>query len=223
MGFWTFLNRWWNLPYLVMLGLVGVFFLLQAVGYAAHGDSELDHDVDHDIEHDCDADHDHEVDHDVDGEDGEPQGSILGAVRVPFMVVWLTSFIFAGFTGIFVNRVLQVKTGGYAPWFFPLSLVAALGAGGAAVRFVSRGVAKLVDTGGRGAPRRREFSGAVGVVASATLDASFGEVRVMDARGNELIVHGRLEAGEAPLAQGAKVVLLELDVGTGLFHVARLD
>ena len=36
MTFWQFLNQWWNLPYLVMLGLVGVFFLMQAVGLVAH-------------------------------------------------------------------------------------------------------------------------------------------------------------------------------------------
>ena len=31
MGFAAFLDHWWNLPYLVMLGLVAVFFVMQAV------------------------------------------------------------------------------------------------------------------------------------------------------------------------------------------------
>lgn len=29
MTFWQFLNQWWNLPCLVLLGLVGVSFALQ--------------------------------------------------------------------------------------------------------------------------------------------------------------------------------------------------
>ena len=32
MDFWSFLNHWWNLPSLVMLGSCAAFLLLQAVG-----------------------------------------------------------------------------------------------------------------------------------------------------------------------------------------------
>ena len=224
MTFWQFLNRWWNLPYLVMLGLVAVFFALQAVGFAAHAtgsehDADLSH-VDTDGDHDVDADADHDADPDAD--DGHGIASFLGLGRVPFMVVWLTLFIFTGFSGIFVNRVLQVRAGEYRPWFFPLSLLVSLGAGLVSVRFAAKGVAKLVDTGGRGAAARRELSGCVGVVASPVLDGQFGEIRVRDWQGNELIVHGRLGAGDGPLKQGDRVVLLELENESGLFHVAAL-
>jgi hypothetical protein len=212
MSFWSFLNQWWNLPYLVMLGLVAVFFGIQAFGLAAHGDSEVDHDLDHD----CEADHDHETHADGEGD------SIFGATRVPFMVRWLTLFIFSGFAGLFFNRVLQVKTGAFRPWFFPFSFLAALTVGVFAVRFVSKGVAKLVDTGGRGATRRMELEGTIGIVASSKLDASFGEVRIKDGRGNELIVHGHLADGGKALEQGSKVVLVELDEQSGLFQVAAL-
>jgi len=121
--------------------------------------------------------------HDADGHDGDHPhglGAFLGVGRVPFMVVWLTLFIFTGFSGLFFNRVLQVRTGGYPAWFFPLSLLGALGIGLAAVKFAARAVARLVDVGGRGASTRRELSGAVGVVASPMLDGKFGEVRVRD-------------------------------------------
>src|SRR5258708_3310954 len=80
MSFWQFLNHWWNLPYLVMLGLVGVFFALQIVGFATHdGDADADHDIDHDVDHD--ADHDAEADH-----EGPLEGvfAFLGIGRVPF-------------------------------------------------------------------------------------------------------------------------------------------
>ena len=41
-------------------------------------------------------------------------------------------------------------------------------------------------------------------------------------RGNELIVHGRLAAGEKALERGADVVLVDLEQDTGLFTVAGL-
>ena len=258
--FTQFLNQWWNLPYLVMLGLVAVFFALQAVGMIAHavdadagadvpagnghatldGDGAADHDLASDThvggdngaygDHGADGDHGGEGDHGADGDhDSEAGylhgvGAFLGVGRVPFMVIWLTLFIFAGFGGLFVNRVLQVRAAGYRPWFFPLSLAAALGAGVLSVRFASRAVGKLVDLGGRGASRRRELAGSVGVVASPVLDDRFGEVRVRDGLGNELIVHGHLSGtgAERALKQGEKVVLVELESESGLFHVAAL-
>jgi len=225
--FWQFLNQWWNLPYLVMLGLVGVFFLMQAVGLVAHAAGsghETDVDgggADHaDVDHDADVAHEADADHDADADHG--LAAFFGIGRVPFMVVWLTLFIFAGFTGIFLNRVLQVRAGEYRGWFFPLSALASLGVGAVSVKFAASAIAKLVDVGGRGCSARRELSGAVGVVASPVLDHKFGEVRVHDSRGNELIVHGHLGDGDRELKQGDKVVLIELENDSGLFQVAAL-
>src|SRR5215831_7061574 len=149
-----------------MLGLVAVFFAMQTLGLVAH-----------------DADHDQDVDHEA--EESFSLAAFLGIGRVPFMVVWLTLFIFAGFTGLFFNRIASAS--GYRPWMFPLSLLASAIAGIVSVRFASRAVGKLVDTGGRGSSRREELTGAIGVVASPRLDATFGEVRIRDPRGNELI------------------------------------
>jgi hypothetical protein len=228
MGFWQFLNQWWNLPYLVALGLVAVFFVLQLFGFAAHamaGDHEIDVDgdgVSDDLatEHDIDGDADQEVD--APGHGAFSLGAFLGIGRVPFLVVWLTLFIFAGFTGLFLNRLLLAQAGGYRGWFFPLSLLGALAAGAVAVRFTAKGVQRLVDVGGRGASARRDLRGRIGIVASATLDSQFGEIRVRDARGDELIVHGRLAAGEGILERGSEVVLVDLQREEGLFTVASL-
>jgi len=216
---WQFLNQWWNLPYLVALGLVGVFFLLQLFGVAAHaisGDSELDAGAGAD--HDADAD----ADHDADAGHGFDIAAFLGVGRVPFMVVWLTLFIFAGFAGLFLNCFFLGAGGAYRGWYFPLSLLGSLAIGAMAVRFAARGVHKLVDVGGRGSGARRELQGRIGTVASSRLDAQFGEIRVRDARGDELIVHGRLAPGEPSLERGADVVLVELEQDTGLFTVAGL-
>jgi hypothetical protein len=230
-SFWAFLNHWWNLPFLVMLGLCGAFFLLQAIGLlGALGDHDVDADHDLDIDHDVDADHDLDADADADADAGANGGltagwhevlSFLGVGRVPFMVVWVTLFLFGGFTGIFVNRVLFVRADGVyrAPWFVGVCL-AALVVGLVGVRLFSRLAARLVDVGGRGAAQKHELRGKIGVVASPVLDGRHGEIRVVDDHGNELLLHGCLRDGEAALAHGAKVVLVSYDEVKELFWAA---
>lgn len=222
MSFLTFLNHWWNLPFLVMLGLVGVFFVLQVLGILGHdADADTDADVDHDVDADADADHDVDHDPDHDADSSAPWHEVLtflGVGRVPFMVVWVTLFLFAGFAGIFANRVLYVRAeGDYAGWWFALVMLFALFVGLVGVRFFSRIAAKFVDVGGKGAVSKHELAGKLGVVASAVLDGKFGEIRVRDDRGNELLVHACLKDGEAPLGRGARVVLVDFDGEKELF------
>ena len=218
MSFFTFLNNWWNFPYLVMLGLVAVFFVLQLFGLFGHGDADHDADVDADADAAAAAAHDHDHDHDHDADGGHASVlAFFGVGRVPFMVIWVTLFLFAGFSGLFLNRVYVAQTGGYAGWFFLVSLLAALVVGLVGVKIFSGLAAKLVDTGGKGASAKRELVGKMGVVASAHIDAKFGEVRVHDATGTEILIHARLQGGDAPLARGAKVVLVEFDPDTELF------
>jgi hypothetical protein len=217
--FLPFLNHWWNLPFLVMLGLVAVFFAMQLFGIAGHeGDHDLDvdHDLDADVDHDLDADHDAEADglgwHEVLG--------FFGVGRVPFMVIWVSLFIFTGFSGILVYRVMFVRSdGNYPAWGLALAILISLAIGLAGVRLFSRLAARLVDTGGKGATAKHELAGKLGEVGSARLDDRFGELRVRDGRGNEILVHGRLQPGELPLARGDKVVLVDYDAEKELFWV----
>jgi hypothetical protein len=198
-GLFAFLNQWWNFPFLVMLGLVAVFFVLQLVGILGHLG---EHDADHDHEHD--------------GELGLL--GFFGVGRVPFMVIWVTLFLFAGFCGLLLNRLHVVRTGGeYAGWFFAVSLGVSLAVGLGGVKLFAGLAARLVDTGGKGASRKQDLCGKVGIVASARLDDRFGEVRITDAAGHEMLVHARLAADEAALARGARVVLIEHDEKTDLF------
>ena len=221
MGFGAFLNHWWNLPFLVMLGLCGAFFLLQAIGLlGGSGDSDVD------------ADHDVHVEPDADGDvDGDAGGALtagwhevlafLGLGRVPFMVVWVTLFLFGGFTGIFLNRVLFVRAdGNYRGWWLWPVGGAALVVGLVGVRLFSRLAERLVDVGGRGAATKQDLVGKIGVVASPILDARHGELRVHDDRGNELLLHACLQANEVPLARGSKVVLVSYDETKELFWAA---
>jgi hypothetical protein len=270
-NFWAFLNHWWNLPSLVMLGLVGTWFGLQTVGLIGQGDSdvegdadtdvdagaeheieadhdvaaEADHDLDADAAHDVGADHDADADHDAEGDHDSAHESsstlatapgaashsighhglagFLGMGRVPFMVVWVTLFTFTGFTDLLFNRILFFNSeGNYRGWFFPISFLASLVVGMFATRTMSGLAWKLVDVGGRGSTRRGELPGSVGVVASERVDGEHGEVRVKDARGNELIVHARVDGASHP-KQGEQVVLLDYDEQRGLYTVAKVD
>jgi hypothetical protein len=210
-SFLAFLNHWWNLPFLVMLLLVAVYFVLQLIGLVG---AVGDHDIDHDVDHDHDGGHhvEHHFWHDVLG--------FFGVGRVPFMVVWVTLFLFAGFTGLIVNRVVYLRAGGSAPaWLFPVALVVAVVVGLTGVRVFARAAARLVDVGGGGSTAKRDLVGKLGVVASATLDTRFGEVRVHDGK-TEILVHGRVQEGEAPLARGARVVIVDFDGGSELYWVA---
>ena len=203
MGFFAFINHWWNFPFLVMLGLVAVFFVLQLVGLAGHH-----------------GDHDHDVHHDHDAHPGVGADllAFFGVGRVPFMVVWVTLFLVAGFAGLFVNRLFYLDgAGSYPGWAFAVALAVSLAGGLTATAIAARVAGKLVDTGGKGAATKAELAGKLGTVASAHLDAGFGEVRVADERGHEMLVHARLAPDEPRLQRGARVVLVEYDAAKDLF------
>jgi membrane protein implicated in regulation of membrane protease activity len=203
MSFFQFLNHWWNLPFLVMLGLVGAFFVLQVVGLLGH---------------DGDADAESEVGEAADGL--HEALSFFGVGRVPFMVVSGTLFIFTGFAGIFFNRVVFVRlAGGYPGWLFTLAALFSLIVGLGATRIAARLAGKLVDTGGRGSSRKHELVGSIGMVASARVDERFGEIRVSDRAGNEMLVHARLGASAPLLSHGESVVLVDYEEGQERFLV----
>jgi hypothetical protein len=226
----AFLNHWWNLPFLVMLGLVGVFFVLQLLGMFA-GDGHGEHDADGNVDGDADADADPDADgdaadHDVHAEhdaDGVSWGDILaffGVGHVPFMVIWVTLFLFTGFSGIFINSLVFVRAPALMGWGFPLVLLASLIIGLLAVRLFSRLAAKVVDTGGKGATKKNDLVGLEGEVASLHVDSRFGEIRVHDARGNEILVHGCTHDGERDIKRGERVLLVDFDAERGLFWVS---
>lgn len=213
MGVLAFINHWWNLPFLVMVGLVGVFFLLQLLGLfgdALDGDADADADVDADADAEGDADA---------GSSWHEGLAFLGVGRVPLMVIWVTLFLFWGFGGLLFNRVLLDVAPSLLGLLFPVNLASTLVVALGAVRVASRLAARFVDVGGNGATTRDQLVGREGVVASARIDSRFGEVRVKDERGEEHLVHGRMGNGEESLARGARVVLVDWDESARLYSL----
>jgi len=203
----------WNLPFVVMLAIVVIYFALQLVGLAGdHGD------------HGGGADGHGGHDHDLDGHDGDhgvmhEAFAFLGGGKVPFLVVWTTFFIVAGFVGLATNRIVFLAVGGFAPaWLFPAAPAAAVGSGAAVTRLVGSGLGRALDGNGTRSTSKAALIGRFGVVASVTLDGAFGEVRVHDGE-QEILVHGRTQGGEGSLGRGARVVLVDFDEPRGLYWV----
>ena len=229
----AFLNHWSNAPFLVMLGLVAVIVFLQAAGLVGlvaegGGDHEVNVDADHDVDlnHDADADADADADGDSDADsDGHADGwhaalSYFGVGRVPLMVLAVTWLLFTGFSGIFFNSLAFVRFEGsfsYPGWVLPVTYGSSLAVGLVAMRFFSRILGRIFDLGTRGATAKHELAGRIGVVASPELGPKFGEIRVRDERGNELLVHARIETGEEPLRLGEEVILVDYDTESEMF------
>ncbi|WXB00333.1 YqiJ family protein [Pendulispora brunnea] len=212
-----------------MLGLVAVIVFLQAAGLVGlvaegGGDHDVNVDADHDVDlnHDADADGDGDADadSDADGDGWHGALSYFGVGRVPLMVLLVTWLLFTGFSGIFFNSLAYVRFGGsgnYAGWVIPVTYGTSLAVGLAAMRFFSRVLGRIFDLGTRGATAKHELSGRIGIVASPELGPKFGEIRVRDERGNELLVHARIETGEDPLKLGQEVVLVDYDTESEMF------
>jgi hypothetical protein len=112
--------------------------------------------------------------------------------------------------------------GGAGGWFSGAPRPPPAGPPLAGVTVAGRLASKLVPPDDeRGATSRRELVGTAGTVASPALDARYGEVRVSDGR-HEMIVHARVHGGDAALAHGDRVVLIELDDASGFYWVTAL-
>jgi hypothetical protein len=120
----------------------------------------------------------------------------------------------------FNRAVFEWGRGHYPAWAFVPSVLVSSLVGAFAVRSFSGWASRFVDTGGGGSTRKHQLVGQWGTVASAQLDGRFGEVRVTDGRGNELLVHGRLDGALPALPRGAKVVLVDYEAQDGLFRVS---
>src|SRR5436190_772982 len=72
----------------------------------------------------------------------------------------------------------------------------------------------LVDTNQQ-ATSRKELVGRTGVVISSRVNHEFGEVRIADKTGHVVRVICHTRAGDAPIAEGAEVVVVEIDESHG--------
>ena len=216
-----FLLAWANAPFAVAAGIAAVFALLQVTGVlgliAGGGDGgDADHDVDHDV--DADADHDVDADHDADAdqdgdhdEDGDHEGqdrswasaalAPLGFGKIPFSMIWQTFALAFAAIGLGLNLHF-IDHGGPPLYTLAWTLPAGLVGGYLGVAVLARLLGPVLSSKEQEATSRSQLIGQTGVVISTKVDAEFGEVRIRDKTGHDLLV-------VCKLAPGAKGVPLE--------------
>lgn len=187
MKVWT---TWYNLPFLLSLGLGLVFAVLQIVG--GFGDHDSDADIDSDGHGMFDAALD-----------------TLGVGKVPLMFILVSFLSLFGLIGLLLNAVAVQVGSGYQSWFFGLILVLSLLLAFLGTSRTSRIFAKLAPES-TNAIGFEQLVGRVGRVSSPTISMTYGRVEVRDPHGLLHTVFAQLATGE-PLPINTEVALVEYD------------
>jgi membrane protein implicated in regulation of membrane protease activity len=235
------LINWWNLIFLLPLGLALLYLGLYMASGITFGESEIDADadadldgnvdagIDHDMDHDVSADADHDLDTDHDAGAGHnaevsehasthaASGSALawiGFGKVPVSLTLMVLLLTWGTAGLIINAGLIAKGASAAAVSIPVAGFISL--------FVTRLVVMLI---GRYLPlnettarRRHALLGCVGETVFQ-IDQRFGMAAVRDDTGDLYQVGCRIEAGCQPIAKGTKVKLVGYNAKSGLFVV----
>jgi hypothetical protein len=220
---------WWNLVFLVPLGLALLYLALYVVSGVTFGDADADADanLDADAGLDAEAGADAEGDADTDhGDHSDHHGNRSGAAgalawigvgRVPLSLVLMVLLMTWGFIGFVTTQFLRDAMPRY--WMIPLvSLPAAALGSLLATRTLTRVMSRLMPTDETYAKRRNELLGEVGDAIYA-IDERFGMANVRDDRGTLHQVPCRVEPGRPPVAKGAKVLLVSYDSNRNIYHV----
>lgn len=218
----TFLAQWWNLMFLVPLGLallyLGVYSLSgwtfgEGLDHDFDADADADVHLDADVDADADADVHADLDHaSADGDhDAEAEGnggtpvwlailSLLGVGRIPVSLVLMVLGLTWGLVGFGANRVI----GGERPWAvsLPVAAVSAVVVSNVTAKLVRRYL-PLNETY---AVPRHNLLGRTGQAIYA-IDETFGMATVHDATGTLHQVTCRVAKGHGPIAKGAAVQL----------------
>ncbi len=234
MSFLASLLAWANMPFTIALTITVLFAALQMTGalglLAGGGDADGDGDGDGDADgHDADVDADgHDGDDgddsDHDGDEGARFGfwEGLGVGRVPMTIIWQTFAATFAFAGLAMNTMYLARHDSLPlislAWTMPSALVFAY----ASTRTISGMLGRVLVDAGQQATSRKELVGRAGVVISSRVNHEFGEVRIADKTGHVVRVICHTRAGDAPIAEGADVVVVEVDEHHGRIVVAPM-
>jgi membrane protein implicated in regulation of membrane protease activity len=243
------LLNWWNLIFLMPLGLALLYLGLYMASGLTFGDADLDHDFDADA--DADADHDLDMDHGVDADhdlDGDADGDIHDAgpdsdhdsdtdtdtdqdADTPVHAVVLS---WMGVGRVPASLVLMILLLTWGATGFMTN--AAMQQRGSLAPLVSIPLAALVSIVGThilagfvgrcvpsvetSAHRRHALLGSVGQ-AILPIDQKFGMVSVRDSGGDLYQVPCRTAADADPIPKGASVQLVSYNAKNSLFYVTK--
>jgi hypothetical protein len=238
----TLLLSWWNLIFILPLGLgllyLGIYTLSGWTFGDADADGAVDHDVDahldadghvsfdHDVDADADADAD--ADNDTDGDahdaDSENESSALmtalgwlGVGRVPVSLMLMVLLLSWGTIGFCANQLLL-----HRPIIQSILIAIALAAIGSLliVKLVSSTVARYLPTNETYARRFHELLGSTGE-ALYPIDEKFGMACGKDDRGERFEVACRTSNNQPPIAKGQPIQLVAYAAKERMFYVMQ--
>lgn len=228
---WAMLLSWWNLIYLVPLGLALVYLVVYAVTGVSFGDAdaqaELAAHVVADVHADVDADADAAGDAHHEAASETPAGSaaaglmsLVGVGKAPLSVLLMVLLVLWGVIGEIANHAL-IGVLGYG-WLValisaPVALVGSASLTGLIARLLAR-FAPSVETY---AVKRQDLVDQVGE-ALYDIDEKFGLVAVRDARGNLYQLPARTGTGPR-IGKGTKVLLFDYDAPGKVYLVSVFD
>ena len=199
----------YNLPLTILLGLVGVFWLLSLVGAS---------DVD---SFDVDFDTDVDVDADVDG-GGVFEGimKFVNAQDVPvtFIITLLTVFMWA----ISIASNFYLNSGesellalGLLAANFILSVIL--------VKVVTHPLRPMFHALKSDDEHHEPLIGSSGFVKSRVLDESFGQCEISRPNGAPALLNCRLASKEKPLVRGDQVLVIDFDSSDQKYIIKSLQ
>ena len=203
----------YNLPLTLLLGLIGLYWLISLIGLMDFDalDGVLGTDSDgHGQGHDAgDGDH-------GDGDDGHGQGffaglmKVMGATDAPIMFV-ITLYSLLLWSGNMLGNIYLngSRSGSVATGILAGSLVGAFVLTRLLVRPL-RPLMKLI----RDTEARVPLVGLTGTVRSLTLTETDGQVEVLR-DGAPILLHARIAPGREPLPRGAEVLIVARIEGAG--------
>lgn len=232
--------EWQNLPWTVLLAMVGAYWVVVAFGFVDNDALEVDLDADADIDVDMDVDADLDIDADAHldvgaGADGDLHAdgghSGVGDVGVALMrfvnigqvpltivvsvmavCVWVISVI----TNYYLNPAgsMLIAAGLFAGNFVASTVL---------TRYLTMPLKPLVRALKRDSEERFQLVGHSGKVVSGEVTADFGTVEVL-VDGAPFSLQARVSPGAEPLGRGDEVLLVHRETDDDrIFKVRKIE
>lgn len=185
----------YNLPLTILLGLVGVFWLLSVFG-AVDSDS-LDVDVDSDV--------------DMDGDGGNVFDGVLKFVNaqdVPIMFILSLLTLYMWIIAIASNYYLNSgQSEMLALGFLSLNFIVSV----LLVKYSTQPLRPMFRAIKNDQEHQEPLVGSSGFVKSRVLDEGFGQCEITRPNGAPALLNCRLASGEAPLVRGDEILVIAYD------------
>ncbi|YCM45595.1 hypothetical protein V2O64_06135 [Verrucomicrobiaceae bacterium 227] len=186
----------YNLPLTILLGLVGVFWLLSLLGALDFDSFETDFDVD--------------ADADLDGGGSVFDGvmKFVNAQDVPVMFILSLLTLFMWVISIASNYYFNsAGSEGVALGFLSVNFIVSV----LLVKYVTQPLRPMFRAIKNDQEHQEPLIGSSGFVKSRVLDQGFGQCEVTRPNGAPALLNCKLASREEPLVRGEKILVIDYD------------